>query len=81
MEEHDRIIPVKELYIGERFSQPLFFDDGQHMFLASDMPLTQRFMDSLHHWNIPYVVTCGLEVLSPVDEGDNEEIPELEPIG
>lgn len=80
MLERDKIIKVTELCVGSRFSEPLFFDDRKHMFLAKDFPLTQHLIDSLIFWNIPYVVTCGLEILSPIDENMEDDIPELEAV-
>lgn len=71
--QNGSVIPIEELYVGARFSHPLFFDDGQHMFLASNMPLSQRFLDCLYFWGIPYVVIKSFEK-------DNEEIPELESV-
>lgn len=84
MPEHERMINTKDLWVGAIFSEPLFFDDGKHMFLASEMPLSQGLLDILHDWNIPFVLTSGLELLPPVDEEgceNYEEIPELESVG
>ena len=84
MPKHERMINTKDLWVGAFFSEPLFFDDGKHMFLASEMPLSQGLLDILHDWNIPFVLTSGLELLPPVDEEgceDYEEIPELESVG
>lgn len=80
MPEHDRTIQTGDLREGLRFSEPLFFDDGGHMFLASGIPLTRRLLDSLHAWGIPFVRTCGVELPAPVDEVMAEDIPELEPV-
>ena len=76
MQEHNRIIQTEDLCVGSRFSQPLFFDDGRHIFLASEVPLTQRLLDSLHRWNSPYLITNGFEILVPMED----DIPELESV-
>lgn len=81
MLEHKRLINTSDLRVGSSFSEPLFFDDGQYMFLARFMPLSQQLLDSLHEWKIPFVLTCGLEILKPLDEDEFEEIPELESVG
>lgn len=43
--------------------------------------MTQHLINSLIFWNVPYVVTCGLEILSSIDENTGEDIPELEAVG
>ena len=81
MVERVKVIKVAELCAGSRSSEPLFFDDGKHMFLPRDFPLTQHLINTLIFWNIPHVVTCGLEIFSPIDEGAEDDIPELEVVG
>lgn len=85
MLKNERRIEIAELQLGSRFSEPLFFDDGVNMFLASNLPLRQEHLDSLRQWNISHIVTCGRELLlgqedSRPDGSVLEDIPELEPV-
>lgn len=80
MPEHEWMIDTNDLRVGSIFSEPLFFDDGKHMFLASSLPLTQRLLDSLHEWHIPFVVTSGFELPDAVAGKDYGELPELESV-
>lgn len=79
-------IEASDLVLGARFSEPLFFDDGINMFLATNHPLRQHHLDSLYRWNIPHVVTTGYELLFPLEDSQSdvfrsEDIPELESVG
>lgn len=83
---NSRQIEVHDLALGARFSEPLFFDDGIHMFLATNHPVRQHHLDSLQQWNISHVVTTGYELLFPMDDFQatelfNDDIPELESVG
>lgn len=86
MLENSRRIEASDLVLGTRFSEPLFFDDGINMFLATNHPLRQHHLDSLYRWNIPHVVTAGYELLFPLEDFQSdvfraEDIPELESVG
>lgn len=85
MFENSRRIEASELVLGTRFSEPLYFDDGINMFLATNHPLRQHHLDTLYQWNIPHVVTSGYELLFPfegfhADTVRGEDIPELESV-
>lgn len=45
--------------LGMKFSEPVYFDDGQNMFLPEKKPVRKFHLDTLKRWNIPYVVTDG----------------------
>ena len=86
MLENSRRIEASDLVLGTRFSEPLFFDDGINMFLATNHPLRQHHLDSLYRWNIPHVVTAGYELLFSLEAVKSdvfraEDIPELESVG
>ena len=86
MLENSRRIEASDLVLGTRFSEPLFFDDGINMFLATNHPLRQHHLDSLYRWNITHVVTAGYELLFPLEDFQSdvfraEDIPELESVG
>lgn len=59
-------IRTEELKLGLRFSAPVFFDDGQNMFLLRGMPVSESELNTLKRWRIQYVVTAG----DPVPEGE-----------
>ena len=61
-----------------RFSAPVFFDDGENMFLAERQELKDFHMQALIRWNVEYVYTYG-HLLSDEESVDElEEIQELE---
>lgn len=55
-------IKSQELHEGMRFSAPLFFDDGENMFLPENTPILAVHLQILEYWHIPYVLTCGSEL-------------------
>ncbi|AIN92996.1 HD domain-containing phosphohydrolase [Treponema putidum] len=71
-------IKTADLKIGERFSAPVFFDDGRNMLLLRGTPLSDDELNTLKRWKIQYVVTAG----DPVPEGEtlDDEIAELDEI-
>ena len=71
------------LELGMKFSAPVFFDDGKHMFLAEKKPIRKFHLETLQRWHIPYVVTYGKllpKASIDLDEllGSPEELEELE---
>lgn len=79
-------VDVNEIKIGMRFSAPVFFDDGESMFLAEEKTVKQYHVIALTRWNVPFLLTYGHvmgddEPLSDVEEFDDvEEIEELDEI-
>ena len=51
---------------GVRFSQPVFFDDGQNMFLCANHPAKNYHVAALKRWAIPYLLTDG-KILSGLE--------------
>ncbi|MCR4790003.1 MAG: hypothetical protein K5839_02870 [Treponemataceae bacterium] len=49
----------KDLKLGMRYSAPVFFDDGESMFLAEDMPVKEFHLNTIKEWNVTKLVTYG----------------------
>lgn len=79
-------INCKDIKLGMRFSAPVFFDDGENMFLAEDKTVKQYHLVAISRWNMESVLTYGRiladdEVLEKEDDvGEIEEIEEVEEI-
>ncbi len=71
MKEFNKI-RSSSLQIGKRFTAPVFFDDGENMFLGERKYITQFHLDTLKRWKIPYVLTYGT-----VMDDDEEVVEEL----
>lgn len=68
-----RIDSVKE---GMKFSAPVFFDDGENMFLPKGHAVSAYHLNVLVRWKIPYLLSSG----PPVSAEEVEvEVQELEP--
>ncbi|MBQ9238119.1 MAG: phosphohydrolase [Treponema sp.] len=68
-----------DIHEGVRYSAPLFFDDGQCMFLAEGKPVKAHHIQALDRWKIPFVVTYGHELSGPADgTGALDDVEELE---
>ncbi len=71
------------LQVGKRFSAPVFFDDGENMFIGEGKYVTQFHLDTLRRWKIPYVLTYGTVMDDEEDcveelDGELEEVEELD---
>lgn len=82
-------IESADVKLGMRFSAPVFFEDGQNMFLSEGKPAHQYHIDSLVRWNVPYLLTyghvitedAGEKLSSPENEGTLlEEVPESQAV-
>lgn len=58
-------IEVSQIKIGTCFSEPVFFEDGQNMFLSDNKRATQVHLDVIKNWNVPYLLTEGEEIPEP----------------
>ena len=65
-------IKASELKEGQRYSAPLFFDDGQNMLLLKGQPVTEYEIDMLKHWKIQYVLTAGGVIPEKSDSDDDD---------
>ena len=66
-------IKASELKEGQRYSAPLFFDDGQNMLLLKGLPVTEYEIDMLKHWKIQYVLTAG-DVIPEKSDSDDDDV-------
>lgn len=75
-------IKASQLKEGMRFSAPVFFDDGQNMFLAEDKPVKLMHIQALSRWRVPFLLTYGKLISddSIYDENSTglEELEDLE---
>ena len=80
-------VEVGDIKLGIRFSAPVFFEDGENMFLAEGKNLKQYHIQALSRWNIPYLLSYGHVInQNQNDDGvdaddsvyDVEEVEELE---
>lgn len=75
-------IKSEYIQIGMRFSAPLFFDDGENMFLAEGKTVKKYHIDALKRWDIKRLVTYGHIIVAdanaPEEWGGLEELEELD---
>ncbi|MCI5524384.1 MAG: phosphohydrolase [Treponema sp.] len=57
-------IDCNKIVPGVRFSAPVFFDDGQNMFLAANKPAKNYHVAALKRWKVPYLLTDGHQLES-----------------
>lgn len=67
-------IDAHDIKLGMRFSAPIFFDDGESMFLAEDRTVKQYHLSAIEHWNIQTLLTFG----HPINGDEAEELEELD---
>jgi hypothetical protein len=68
-----------DLKAGMRFSAPIFFDDGENMFLAEGKPVKQYHLMALMRWSVPFLLTYG-SLLSIASQSESESTEDLEPL-
>lgn len=61
-----------------RFSSPVFFDDGVYMLINEGEPIRARELNALDRWDIPYVMTSGVELKEGEEVPAPEEVEEIE---
>ena len=77
-------VPCSAITVGVRFSDAVFFDDGESMFLAPGKPAKEYHVECLTRWKIPFLLSCGRVLgenepyIPPVTEEELEEVEELE---
>ncbi|HZK20053.1 MAG TPA: HD domain-containing phosphohydrolase [Treponemataceae bacterium] len=47
---------------GTRYSAPVFFDDGENMFLAANKKIKKHHLDIIKRWEVPFLLTEGYEL-------------------
>ena len=65
-------IDCKNIKLGMRFSAPVFFDDGENMFLGEEKAIKNYHIDAIQRWNIEYLLTYG----HLLNEGKNQASPD-----
>lgn len=55
-------IDCSRIKVGVVFSEPVYFDDGQNMFLAKNRPAKPYHVAALKRWKIPFLLTVGHEI-------------------
>ncbi len=70
-------IDSNEIRLGMRFSAPVFFDDGENMFLAEERAVKQYHIVALARWNIKELLTFG-HIITDDDFEDIENLDEIE---
>ena len=48
-------VPCSAITVGVRFSDAVFFDDGESMFLAPGKPAKEYHVECLTRWKIPFL--------------------------
>lgn len=69
-------IDSSSIKLGMKFSAPVFFEDGQNMFLAEGKPARQYHLDSIARWDVPYLLTFG-HIINDFAETPAEEPEDL----
>lgn len=52
-------INALDLKLGMKFTAPVFFDDGIHMFLAENYAVRKRHIAAIQYWEIKHLLTYG----------------------
>lgn len=78
-------IDCKELKVGMRFSAPVFFDDGENMFLGEEKSIKNYHIEAIQKWHIDYLLTYGKLVSDSAVEGTDslymlEDLEEVEEV-
>lgn len=73
-------IDCKEIKLGMRFSAPVFFDDGENMFLGEEKAVKNYHIDAIQRWNIKYLVTYGHLVSEDENAANSESLYMLEDV-
>lgn len=73
-----RKIDCSTIELGTCFSSPVYFDDGENMFLSAKNPAKKYHLDALKRWDIPFLLTDGYilsdkEISSIADEKSKAE--------
>lgn len=59
-------IDCSRIKVGVVFSEPVYFDDGQNMFLAKNCPAKPYHLAALKRWKVPFLLTVGHEINSGI---------------
>ncbi len=72
-------INCSDIKLGMKFPSPVFFDDGENMFVAENKTIKAYHIAALARWNIPYLLIdeSGEDELEELDEFDDSPVEEL----
>lgn len=78
-------INARDLRLGMKFSAPVFFDDGENMFLAENRSVKAYHLAVIKKWDIDSLLTYGHLLVNRNDESFCEdefeyELEELEEV-
>ena len=75
-------ISCDDIAIGVRFSAPVFFDDGENMFLAEGKSAKAYHLATIKRWKVPYLLSYGHIIhdfdVNGVNKVEDEDVEELE---
>ena len=80
-------VPCSDIKEGVRFSDAVYFDDGESMFLAQGKPAKAYHVECLVRWKVPFLLCCGRMLgenepfVPPATEEELEEPEELGELG
>ena len=75
-------IECSEIKLGMKFPAPVFFDDGENLFIAENKTVKAYHIAALSRWNIPFLLLSddNSSDLEELDDTPLEEICELEDV-
>ncbi len=59
MNEKLQKIPCDSISLGAMFSEPVYFDDGENMFLAPYKTAKEYHLAVIKRWSVPFLLTAG----------------------
>lgn len=65
-------IDTDDLQLGMRFSAPVFFDDGENMFLAEGKAIKPYHFAAINRWHIKSLLTYGHLISDDSSEFDDD---------
>ena len=69
-------IECSQIEEGVRYTQPVFFDDMQNMFLCANRPAKKYHVVALKRWKIPFLYTEGKRLAPETASASQPEIHE-----
>ena len=66
-------ISCSEIQEGVAFAAPVYFDDGENMFLGARRPVKKYHIDALKRWNIPFLMASGIKLRLSAREPSGEK--------
>ncbi len=76
-----KTIQSTEINLGARYNAPVYFDDGENMFLAAGSAVKAYHLIAIKRWGLKTFITDGVRLpddFAVNDASDVEEVDELE---